>query len=73
MKLTGIEALMFPSSYPIGSIDEQRVRTMAETFKNLGYIKESDNMDLTKFIYKASHNKIFKQTKNIHTCYQREK
>ncbi len=50
-----IENIMLPNVYPIGSIDESRVKNIAEIFKELGFITNS-NFNLKNFLYKSNHS-----------------
>ena len=46
-----IEQIMLPKLYPIGSIDPQRIRMIADNFTQAGFIKADTKRDLKKFIF----------------------
>ena len=57
-----IEQIMLPNVYPVGSIDKFRIRTMAESFMQSGFvknIKKRKNRDLNAFIFKDNdHDRL---------------
>lgn len=46
-----IEQIMLPKIYPIGSIDPQKVQTIADNFMQAGFIKKGKKLDLKNYIY----------------------
>ena len=50
-----IENIMLPNVYPIGSIDKNRIKLMADDFKNLGLVKKNKTINYEDFIFKEHH------------------
>ncbi|MCK5293783.1 MAG: transporter substrate-binding domain-containing protein, partial [Arcobacteraceae bacterium] len=51
-----IEQIMLPSVYKIGSIDKFRIRMIAESFMQSGFIKDVKSIDIEKFIFNFKKN-----------------
>ncbi len=54
-----IEQLMLPTVYPIGSIDKFRVKVIADSFIQSGFVTNSKNRDLDKLIFKNTLHNIY--------------
>ena len=72
-----VESIMLPKVYDIGSIDKHRVRLIAESFKQAGYIDGSINVNLNKFIFNGNKKNLYltheeqeylKKKKTIKVC-----
>ncbi len=56
-----IEQIMLPNVYPIGSIDKFRIKIMADSFIQSGFVKnvkDSKNRDLNAFIFQDKDNPL---------------
>ena len=51
-----IEQIMLPNVYDIGSIDINRVKTIADTFRQSGFIKADTHLKVASFIYNDFSN-----------------
>ncbi|WP_375723865.1 ABC transporter substrate-binding protein [Arcobacter sp. KX21116] len=58
-----IEYLMLTNVYPIGSIDLERVETIADSFSQSMYMQKESREELEDFIYKAKKNTLELTTK----------
>lgn len=50
---TQIQHMVLPSIFPLGSIDQRRIRMMAEDFKEMGLVPEDTPLDFSDFIYET--------------------
>ncbi len=51
-----IENLILPSIYPIGSINEERVKRIANSYKQLGIVDKNITIDFNKFIFEKEQD-----------------
>ncbi|EHP29160.1 histidine kinase [Sulfurimonas gotlandica GD1] len=49
-----IEQLMFANIYKVGSIDKDRVKIIADSFMQAGFVKKIKNRDIESFIFESS-------------------
>jgi len=54
-----IEYIMLPSVYKIGSIEKFRIKMIADSFRQAGFIKNKNVLDLDKFIFENYLKKFF--------------
>ena len=54
-----VESIMLPKVYDIGSIDKHRVRLIADTFKQAGYIFNDVNININKFIFNENGKNLY--------------
>jgi polar amino acid transport system substrate-binding protein len=71
------ENVILPQIFPIGSIDEERVKRLAYDFEEIGVIPKGTPLDFDKFIYHAQNHhgkltpkeqKFLQQKKLLHLC-----
>ncbi|MBU0632866.1 diguanylate cyclase [bacterium] len=53
---TQIQHMVLPSIFPVGSIDQRRVKMMAEDFKEMGLVPEDTPLDFSDFIYETKND-----------------
>ncbi len=53
-----IEQIMMPSVYEVGSIDKFRIETIADNFKQSGFIKNKQDINLGSFIFEYNSNHL---------------
>jgi len=54
-----VESIMLPNVYEVGSIDKNRIRLIADTFKQAGYIYNDMSQNLNKFIFSTNKKNLY--------------
>lgn len=67
-----VKRVMMPDLYPIGYIDEQRVKLMAENFMQLGLLPKETSLEFEHFIYRKVAETLKLDDKEINYLEQKQ-